>query len=112
MTLLTSQRPFPTTTDYVAAWICANYEKDDYLDFLTSKSSIRVRHIASPAETRSYLKVNCILFSASLWPAEVLRYLINWHKRMLDEVPKPEGTLAFCFLFSVRVFCATVTSFL
>ncbi|KAL5971560.1 hypothetical protein TSMEX_000681 [Taenia solium] len=83
----------PTTTDYVAAWIYANYEKDDYLDFLTSKSSICVRYLASPTETRSYVKSNCLLLSASLWPVEVLRYLINWHKRMLGEDPKPEDLI-------------------
>ncbi|KAL5109496.1 Exportin-5 [Taenia crassiceps] len=72
-------RSFPTTTDHVAAWIYAKYEKDDYLDFLT--------------KTRSYVKLNCLLFSASLWPAEVLRYLIGWHKRMLGEVPKPDDLI-------------------
>ncbi|KAH9284849.1 Radial spoke head protein 6 -like protein A [Echinococcus granulosus] len=72
-------RSFPATTDPVSSWFYANCEKDDYSDFLT--------------KTRSYVKLNCLLFSASLWPTEVLRYLIDWHKRMLGEVPKPEDLI-------------------
>ena len=41
--------------------------------------------------------MNCLLHAASLWPAEVVDYLLLWHRKLLSEVPKPEGKLGFGF---------------
>lgn len=37
------------------------------------------------------MKRNCLSYAASLWPTEVLEYLIDWHKRVLNVAPEPNG---------------------
>uniref|UniRef100_A0A5K3EH25 Xpo1 domain-containing protein n=3 Tax=Mesocestoides corti TaxID=53468 RepID=A0A5K3EH25_MESCO len=69
-------QPYPNSTDPMASWIYANCEKDEYAESLT--------------KTRSTLKSHCILYAASIWPTEVIKYLIGWHKRLLKEVAQEE----------------------
>ncbi|VDN97950.1 unnamed protein product [Rodentolepis nana] len=66
--------PFPSSNYPLSSWIHATYEKDHYS--------------AKMAEMRAFLKSNCLYLAASIWPAEVIGYLIEWHKRCLSLSPQ------------------------
>nr|CDS26750.1 exportin 5 [Hymenolepis microstoma] len=66
--------PFPSSNYPFSSWIHATYEKDHYS--------------ARMAEMRAFLKSNCLYLAASIWPAEVIGYLIEWHKRCLSLSPQ------------------------
>ncbi|VDL59813.1 unnamed protein product [Hymenolepis diminuta] len=67
-------QPFPGSNYPLALWIHANYERDYYS--------------AKMSEMRAFVKSNCLSLAASIWPAEVLDYLIEWHKRCLNLSPQ------------------------